>query len=381
MGKTAHDLAPLDLLGRLALLGVLNKSRKILFLSNAAGNMLTAGVTRRTGGVQPVLVAVLGRHDAVGSHENRAVEGLKLLLLLPPGVAVVAHKVGVLLEGGIVVGGEHFTVGIYVHPSALGLLQQHLQIPQIVTGNQDAGVFAHTDGYLGDLGVSVGLGVCFVQQRHSLHAVLAGLHGQGNQIVCRQAVIQSGRQGPLEKSIHLAVVLKQGIGVLGVGGQAFQTVGDELPQRADVLVGGGQNTDRLGLVVPVAGAVPARGGGQPRPVQPGAQGGIPLQSGADAGLKCVIIKVGVGDGYKQVFGHQPVVLWDDGLALVPQGGRELAETPGHIDEQILERGGAGALAADARPGAAGAASGLLTLITKHVKSSLYGRKYWNCPQV
>lgn len=70
-----------------------------------------------------------------------------------------------------------------------------------------------------------------------------------------------------------------------------------------------------------------------------------------------------------------------GLALVPQGGCELAETAGHIDEQILERGGAGTLAADARPGAAGAAGGFLTLITKHVKSSLYGRKYWNCPQV
>ena len=236
MGETAYDLAPLDLLGRLALLGMLNKSRKILFLSNAAGNMLTAGVTRRAGGVQPVLVAVLGGDNAVGGHKDGALEGLEFLLLLPPGVAVVAHKVGVLLEGGIVVGGEHLTVGIYVHPGALGLLQQHLQVPQIVTGNQDAGVLAHTDGYLGNLGVSVGLGIGLVQQRHPLHAVLAGLHGQGNQIVCGQAVIQSGRQGPLEKSIHLAVVLKQGIGVLGVGGQALQAVGDEFPQGADVLI-------------------------------------------------------------------------------------------------------------------------------------------------
>ena len=36
---------------------------------------------------------------------------------------------------------KHLAVGIHIHASALGLLQQLLQIGQIVTGDQDSGIF------------------------------------------------------------------------------------------------------------------------------------------------------------------------------------------------------------------------------------------------
>ena len=66
-------------------------------------------------------------------------KALNFLPLLPPGVAVVAHKVGILFKGRVVVGRQHFRVGVHVNPSTLGLFQQHLQIPQIVAGDQNAG--------------------------------------------------------------------------------------------------------------------------------------------------------------------------------------------------------------------------------------------------
>ena len=69
---------------------------------------MSPGMCRHPGGVQAVLVAVLGGDNAVGGHKDGALEGLEFLLLLPPGVAVVADEVGVFAKSGIGVGREHF---------------------------------------------------------------------------------------------------------------------------------------------------------------------------------------------------------------------------------------------------------------------------------
>lgn len=159
-------------------------------------------------------------------------------------------------------GREHLGVGVDVHAGALGLLEQHLQVPQIVAGDQDAGVLTHTDRDLGDLRVAVGGGVGLVQQRHALHAVFAGLHGQDDQILRSEGIVQRGGQGPLQESVHGSIVLKQGIGVLGVGGKALETVGDQFPQGADVLVLRGQDAHLSSLGLPVFTAVPEGGGRQ-----------------------------------------------------------------------------------------------------------------------
>ena len=256
MGEAAHDLAGLQLPGRRAAASMLNESGEVLALPSLAGDVLTAGIARCAGGVQPVPVAVLGGHDAVGGHEDGAAEGLELLLLLPPGVAVVAHKVGILLKGGIVVGRKHLGVSVHVHAGPLGLLQQHLQVPQIVAGDQNAGILAHPDVDAGDLRISIGGGVGLVQHGHARHAILARLHGQSHQLVHREAVIQGSGQGPLQKGVHVLVVLEQGVGVLGVGGQALEAVGNQLPQGANVLILSGQHPHRLGLLLPVPSAVP-----------------------------------------------------------------------------------------------------------------------------
>ncbi len=183
--------------------------------------MAAAGVACGSGGVQAVLVAVLGGHDTVCGHEDGTVEGLKLLLLFPPGIAVVAHKIGVLLEGRVVVSRQHLRVGVDVHSGSLGLLQEHLQVPQVVAGDQDARVLPHADVDPGDLRVSVGGGVGLVQQGHARKRRIFRSPGQKqpDRPVSRSSSVAA--RARWRKSVHLFVLVQQGVGVLGVGGQAL----------------------------------------------------------------------------------------------------------------------------------------------------------------
>ena len=199
------------------------------------------------------------------------------------------------------------------------------------------------------------------------YAVFAGLQSEGHQVVGGEGVVQSGGQGPLEEGVDLLVGLEQGVGVLGVGGQALQTVGDELPQRADVLIFGGEHAHLGGLLLPVAGAVPPGGGGEGGGILDlGQQGGLGRQGIPDALEDGLLVKVGVGDGGEEVEGDELVEGSGDGLALGTQGGGDSGEPLGHIDQQVLGVGHLGGLAAHAGTGASGAAGGLLALIAEHL---------------
>ena len=176
--------------------------------------MPAAGVAGHTGGEQAARVACLGRHDAVGGHQDGAVKAVKLFLLLPPGVAVVAREVLIAFEEGVVLGGQHLGVGIYIHALTSGLLQQHLQILQVVAGDQDAGPVSHANVYTGDLGVAVGGGIGLIQQRHALHPGRAGIQHQLYQIGDAQAVVHGFRQGGLDEGVHFLIFLQQNVGML-----------------------------------------------------------------------------------------------------------------------------------------------------------------------
>ena len=105
VGKAAHQGALFQLNGGGAAPGVGDQGGKILVSLAVGPDVGAAGKAHCPGGIEPVLVAVLRGHQTVGGQQDGAAEGLELLLLLPPGVAVVAHKVGILLKGGVVVGG------------------------------------------------------------------------------------------------------------------------------------------------------------------------------------------------------------------------------------------------------------------------------------
>ena len=107
VGKAAPDTPLLQRLRGRTGLGLADERREVLVLPRPAGDVPAAGIACGAGGVQPVLVAVPGRDNTVGGHQDGSPEALKLPGLFPPGTAVVAHQIGAAAEGGIGVGGQH----------------------------------------------------------------------------------------------------------------------------------------------------------------------------------------------------------------------------------------------------------------------------------
>ena len=132
MGKPANDLARLQLRRRCTLLRALDDRREIL-LAVHEGNMCATLHTDRRRREETVLVAVLRRHNAVRRHEDRPVELLELLLLLPPRIAIVADEIVVLLELWIVVRRNHLAVRVDIDARPLRLLEETLEILEIMT--------------------------------------------------------------------------------------------------------------------------------------------------------------------------------------------------------------------------------------------------------
>ncbi len=177
MGETARDLSRLELRWRFATTRLLDDCREVFGAPVlSVRDVRHAGIGNPARGVDAVLVAVANRHDAVGGEQDGAVEGIELFLLLPPGVAVVAHQVIVLLERGIVVRRQHLTVGVDVDTGILALLEQLFQVLEVVSGDQDAGASADADVHLGQLGLAVSRGVRLVEQGHDGDGGLACLH-------------------------------------------------------------------------------------------------------------------------------------------------------------------------------------------------------------
>ena len=151
-------------------------------------------------------------------------------------------KWSIFLEGRVVVGRQHLAVGVDIDAGALGLLEQFLHVLEVVAADEDAGIGPHADVDLGDLRDAVGRGVGLVQQGHRRHRRLAGLQHQGDHLVDRQVLRRRGQR--LEHEIvDLILAVTQYGGVLGVGGDALEADDQQLPQRADVLVGGAQDAD------------------------------------------------------------------------------------------------------------------------------------------
>ena len=73
------------------------------------------------------------RDDAIGGHQNWTVKGFEFFALFPPCITIIADKVRISFECRVVVGGQHFRVGVYVDASTLGLFEQHFKIFKVMT--------------------------------------------------------------------------------------------------------------------------------------------------------------------------------------------------------------------------------------------------------
>ena len=106
----------------------------------------------------------------------------------------------VFLECRIVVGGKHLAVGVDVHTRAFRLFQKFIQVPQVVTADEDAGIFPYTDLYFRDFRVPVSIRVRFVEQGHGVNTIFTAFQYHLHELIGRQRE-RRGYQSPVNKFV------------------------------------------------------------------------------------------------------------------------------------------------------------------------------------
>ncbi|MPM16962.1 hypothetical protein SDC9_63344 [bioreactor metagenome] len=157
--------------------------------------------------------------------------------------------------------------------------------------------------------------------------------------------------------------------MLGVSGEPLQTIGNQLPQAAHILVLRGQHANLRGLGAEGLAALgfPACRRRQGRSVfNLREQPALYIQRFHNAPGDGVLVKIGVCNGGKQIQGDQVVYRLVNVLALAAKLGGNGGKSLAHIDQQVLHSGDLRLFSAYAGHGAAGVSGGFLTLITKHV---------------
>ncbi len=182
------------------------------------------------------VVAHIRVDDAVGGHHHGAREVGKLLLLVLPGGAVVAHQMGVLLEEGIGQCGQHLAVGVDMNAGPPGLLQNELEIHHVVAGDQNALAGDGGDSDLGRFRMAEGAGFTQIQHLHDFEVELTNLHGAVKQPTHFARVCAEPAHDAVEFGGHLVTLLIQHPGVLHVGGGTLEAVEAEQAQPHDVFV-------------------------------------------------------------------------------------------------------------------------------------------------
>jgi hypothetical protein len=215
--------------------GLLDDAGEVLVAGFIGGDVLDAGPADLGRGGEVLDVGGARGHDAVGGEEHHAGQVGEFLLLVLPGGAVVALEVRMLLQLGIGQAGEHLAVGVDVHALALGLLQQHLQVVQVVAGDDDERALVLRGGDAGRLGMAVGLGVGGVEQRHAGEVDLAEFHDEAQPFL-DGVVVAEGLHALLEPGGDLGVGLAEDAGVVGIGRHAAQAEQQRGAQRDDILV-------------------------------------------------------------------------------------------------------------------------------------------------
>ena len=143
----------------------------------------------------------------------------------------------VLFQLGIAVAGQHLAMGVDVDPLALGLLQEHIQILEIMAGDQDAFAGDMSERHRGGDRMAVSAGVARIEQLHGPEVYLAALQGEGHQLVKAEILAGQLSHGLMDVGINRLVFLAEDGGVVGIGGKTAQAVHGDLLQGLQVRVG------------------------------------------------------------------------------------------------------------------------------------------------
>ena len=231
-------------------------------------------------------------------------------------------------------------MGVNVDALAGCLFQQHFEVVQVVSGDDDEGALITCRGDRCRNGVAVSAGVGGVEQRHAREVDVAEFENQAEPLF--DAVVVAERlQAFAEPSGDLGVGLAEHASVVGVGRHAAQPEEQGRAERDDVRVA-------VEKVVRIK-------RGHRRILRDGA-----LQAVAHGG-EGRAVKVDVRHAHEERVHEKRLALGTDGR--VVGGARQRDQGGGDL---ILQTGNFGLLAADAAAGAAGASRRLFALETEHV---------------
>ena len=337
------DIVGGERIGRRKRFGELDDLGEVLLHADVAvRDMRDALAADHAGGEDAPAVGVLRRDDAVRVDDDRAVERGEILRLGPPGAAVVALQVREPAESGIGIGGEHVAVRVDVDVGMLGLDQEFLQVLQVLSGHQDAGVLTGFPGNVADGRGTVGLGVGFVQQRHGDGGDASAFHDQQGEAFVRGVGLRRGGKRLDDEVVDCVVFVTEGKRVEREGADALQPVHEKFAVAAFLRVFDGKDGRILGLNVGIERAESA----------------FRL---VDEGVDAVGVEVGIGERGGHGADDEPAELARDiGAAFERQGdGLQLG------DEAVLKIGGLGRFAAAAAGRASFVAESLLALVAEH----------------
>ncbi len=265
---------------------------------------------------------------------------------------------------------QHLRMRIHIHTCTLGLFQQLFQILQIMTRNQNARICSDPDINRSDFRISVGACISLVQQSHTLDTILTSFQCQCRQGIHVHVVIQQLGQIFLQKGINFFILITKGIGMFHIGSQTLETIGNQLAQRANILISGGQNTNLARMRLSIKRClIPVPYGRVMQTllaVKLAKQLLLDSQSPHNSVNDGILIKIGVGNRRKQIDSHQMIHIPANSLAFLAQPCCDLGQSLACIDQQILHRCYIRLLAADSGIHTSLAASSLLALITKHL---------------
>ena len=175
----------------------------------------------------------------VGRHDDGSRESGELCLLVLPGGSPVSDEMRiVLLEDGISVSGEQFSVRVNVDSLSCSGLEDHFEVLEVVAGDEDALSLEGRGADLCGNGVSVERSSSLLEQGHDLDVDLSHAEGVLQELVDVRGGLLRGQEGErfLDESEDLVVHLSENLGVLAVGAESLEAVCDELLHSEGVLV-------------------------------------------------------------------------------------------------------------------------------------------------
>ena len=146
MTKSDEDLVWLDILRKSAKFQCMTDDLTEIFCSiRLFRNIFYTFPSNNISTVDTILIRFAWTHETVGCHQNTAGDSIKLLLLILPCSTKISNEMGIFFQPLITVGRQHFSVSINIDSRTLGLLEQHFQIFQVVTGYNDERSFPDMD--------------------------------------------------------------------------------------------------------------------------------------------------------------------------------------------------------------------------------------------